>query len=111
MVTRESAENRIMLKESFSSINNMSTESAPDTEESNRYGVRHINRPRRKWRFCNLGSNTILLIIAWEFIAHSSLNLTMHKILQHFHSNLDKEREDGSLSLWMVKGDVSNRLY
>ena len=84
----------------------MSVESAPNTEESNRYGVRHINCLRRKWRFRKLGSNTILLIIAWEFIASCSLSLTMHKILQHFHSTLDKEEEDGSLSLWMVKGDT-----
>ena len=32
----------------------------------------------------------------------------MHKMLQHFHSNLDKDEEYGSLSLslWMVKGDT-----
>ena len=81
-------------------------ESAPDAEESNRYRVRNINRPRRKWRFRKLGSNTILLIIAWEFITSCSLSLTVHKILQHFHSNLDKGEEDGSVSLWMVKGDT-----
>ena len=84
----------------------MSAETAPDTEESNRYRVRNINKPRRKWRFRKLGSNTILLLIAWEFIARSSLNLIMYKMLQHFHSYLDNKEEDGSLSLWMVKGDT-----
>ena len=32
----------------------------------------------------------------------------MHKMLQHFHSNLEKDEEYAflSLSLWMVKGDT-----
>ena len=96
-------ESIIMMRESCSSVGNTSTGTlATGVQERSRCVVRHANRWRRRRNF---GASNILLIITWEFIVRCSLGLTMHK-LQYFAPNLEKEEEDGSVSLWMVKGDT-----
>ena len=77
------------------------TESPPGVQESNTCRVRHTSR-RRKWRHRSIGSRSLLLILAWEFIICCSLGFTL-KTMQQYKSNLSSEEKENPAYLWLVE--------
>ena len=69
----------------------------PDSR-SQKNEAQFTKRQRRKWPFHTIGSRSLLLILAWQFIIECSLSSTLQR------SNLIMER--GETSLWLVQANV-----
>ena len=90
MATRPRAEERITMSKSCS---NQLTEVTPGINP-----VQCTEKQSRKWRFRRIGSRSLFLILAWQFIIECSLSST----LQRFNLIL----ESRETSLWLIQGNV-----
>ena len=102
MASRCDTREGVTLIESCSGVSNTLTESAATLQKTDRDQVRHHRHHGkcRKWSSRGIGSRSILLILAWQFIIQCSLGLA----LKHFNFNHQLHKED---SLGLGVGDSS----
>ena len=73
------------------------TQSVQGIQESSP-GVRHTDRPKRKWPFRCFGSNSIVIILAWSYIMTFCLHLK-ENIGKEYVSQLGKE----TVPEWLIQ--------
>ena len=94
MATSHGGEDSITSREPCSSADNLLSVSAPKIQRSSS----KPGRLRRKCSFRSIGSRSVLLVLAWEFIIQSTLGFTLHKMQ---YSEPVKGNEESSVVLWI----------